>query len=93
MLAKGSGHRTALKCRSMRNAAVRIEAHSGGTRPASPREQIAPLFERLETLEKVTEIGQVTRLLEVSELHKSAARKIVFAPRDAQEAPETTWVP
>jgi 2-methylcitrate dehydratase PrpD len=58
-----------------------------------PREQIAPLFERLETLEKVTEIAQVTRLLEVSELHKVPARKVVFAPRGAQEAPETTWVP
>jgi 2-methylcitrate dehydratase PrpD len=58
-----------------------------------PREQIAPLFERLETLEKVSEIAQVTRLLEVSELHKAPARKVVFAPRGAQEAPETTWVP
>jgi 2-methylcitrate dehydratase PrpD len=58
-----------------------------------PREQIAPLFERLETLEKVTDIAQVTRLLEVSEMHKAPAKKIVFAPRDAQEAPETTWVP
>jgi 2-methylcitrate dehydratase PrpD len=60
---------------------------------ALPREQIAPLFERLETLDKVIEIAQVTRLLEVSELHKAPATKIVFAPRDAQEAPETTWVP
>lgn len=58
-----------------------------------PREQIAPLFERLETLDKVTEIAQLTRLLEVSELHQAPARKIVFSPRDAQEAPETTWVP
>jgi 2-methylcitrate dehydratase PrpD len=58
-----------------------------------PREQIAPLFERLETLEKATEIAQLTRLLEVSELHKPPAGKIVFAPRDAQEAPETSWVP
>lgn len=58
-----------------------------------PREQIAPLFERLETLEKVTEIAQVTRLLEVSELHKAPARKVVFAPSCAQGAPETTWVP
>lgn len=58
-----------------------------------PREQIAPLFERLETLEKVSGIEQVTRLLEVSEMHKSPARKVVFAPRGAQEAPETTWVP
>src|SRR5215470_7304251 len=46
-----------------------------------PREQIAPLFERLETLEKITEIAQVTRLLEVSELHKPPAKKVVFAPR------------
>jgi 2-methylcitrate dehydratase PrpD len=60
---------------------------------ALPREQIAPLFERLETLEKVTDIAQVTRLLEVSELHKAPAKKVVFAPRGAQEAPETTWVP
>jgi len=58
-----------------------------------PREQIAPLFERLETLEKVTEIAQVTRLLEVSELHKPPAKKVVFAPRGAHEAQETTWVP
>ncbi|MBR1229008.1 MULTISPECIES: MmgE/PrpD family protein [unclassified Bradyrhizobium] len=58
-----------------------------------PREQIAPLFERLETLEKVTEIAQVTRLLEVSELHKAPAKKVVFAPRGAHEAQETTWVP
>lgn len=58
-----------------------------------PREQIAPLFERLETFEKVTDIAQVTRLLEVSELHRAPAKKVVFAPRGAQEAPETTWVP
>jgi 2-methylcitrate dehydratase PrpD len=58
-----------------------------------PREQIAPLFERLETLEKVTDIAQVTRLLEVSELYKAPARKVVFASRGAQEVPETTWVP
>jgi len=58
-----------------------------------PREQIAPLFERLETFEKVTEIAQVVRLLEVSELHKAPAKKVVFAPRGAHEAEETTWVP
>jgi 2-methylcitrate dehydratase PrpD len=57
-----------------------------------PREQIAPLFERLETLEKVNEIAQVTRLLEVSELHKPP-RKVVFAPRGTQESQETTRVP
>jgi len=58
-----------------------------------PREQIAPLFERLETLEKVTEIAQVTRLLEVSELHQAPAKKVVFAARGVHEAEETTWVP
>jgi 2-methylcitrate dehydratase PrpD len=60
---------------------------------ALPREQIAPLFERLETLEKVAGISQVTQLLEVSPLHKPQTEKIVFAPRGTQEAPETTWVP
>jgi 2-methylcitrate dehydratase PrpD len=58
-----------------------------------PREQIAPLFERLETFEKVTEMAQLTRLLEVSEFHKPPAPKVVFASRTEQEAPETTWVP
>lgn len=60
---------------------------------ALPREQIAPLFERLETLEKVSEMPQVMRLLEVSDLHKPAPKTIVFAPRGTEEAPETTWVP
>ncbi len=60
---------------------------------ALPREQIAPLFERLETLEKVSEMPQVMRLLEVSDLHKPAPKTVVFAPRGAEEAPETTWVP
>lgn len=58
-----------------------------------PREQIGPLFERLETLEKVGEISQVTQLLEVSPLYKAPPPKIVLAPRGTQEAPETTWVP
>ena len=58
-----------------------------------PREQIAPLFERLETFEKVTEVAQITRLLEVSELHQAPTKEVVFAPRGAQEALETTWVP
>ena len=58
-----------------------------------PRDQIAPLFERLETLDKLTDIAQLTRLLEVTELHRVAANKVVFATRGAEEAPETTWVP
>lgn len=60
---------------------------------ALPREQIAPLFERLETLDKVTDMSQVARLLEVSDLHKPAPKTVVFASRGTEEAPETTWVP
>jgi 2-methylcitrate dehydratase PrpD len=60
---------------------------------ALPREQIAPLFERLETLDSVSDIGQVTRLLEVSSFHTKHPTKIVFAKASEQEAPETTWVP
>jgi 2-methylcitrate dehydratase PrpD len=60
---------------------------------ALPREQIAPLFERLETLEKVAEMPQIMQLLEVSALHQSAPKTVVFAPRGEHEAPETTWVP
>ena len=60
---------------------------------ALPRDQIAPLFELLETLEKASDMTQVTRLLEVSRLHKAPPQKVVFAPRGTEEAPETTWVP
>jgi hypothetical protein len=38
-------------------------------------------------------MSQVMRLLEVSELHKAAFEKVVFAPRGTEAAPETTWVP
>jgi 2-methylcitrate dehydratase PrpD len=60
---------------------------------ALPREQIAPLFERLETLEKVAEMPQIMQLLEVGALHQSAPKTAVIAPRGEYEAPETTWVP
>lgn len=60
---------------------------------ALPREQIAPLFERLETLDTVSDMTQVTRLLEVSSLHSARPAKVVFAKASEQEAPETTWVP
>lgn len=60
---------------------------------ALPREQVAPLFERLETLDSAQNIAQVTRLLEVSALHQAPPSQIVFAPRGAHEAQETTWVP
>jgi 2-methylcitrate dehydratase PrpD len=62
---------------------------------ALPREQVAPLFERLETLDSAADMTQVTRLLEVSPLHtaRSTPGKIVFAKASEQDAPETTWVP
>jgi 2-methylcitrate dehydratase PrpD len=58
-----------------------------------PREQIAPLFERLETLETVSDMRQVTRMAEVSALHRPPPRRVVLAPAGTEVAPETTWVP
>jgi 2-methylcitrate dehydratase PrpD len=59
-----------------------------------PREQIAPLFERLQTLDAADDVSQVTQLAEVSALCDSRRKApISFAHRDEQEAPETTWVP
>ena len=60
---------------------------------ALPREQIAALFERLETLDKVADMIQVTRLLQTSALHQAQAKKVVFAARGEHEPEETTWVP
>lgn len=59
---------------------------------ALPREQIAPLFERLETLEVVSDINQLTRLLQARGAKKTSG-PVSFAVRSEQEAPETTWVP
>jgi 2-methylcitrate dehydratase PrpD len=60
---------------------------------ALPREQIASLFERLETLDKVIDMSQATRLLQTSGLHQPQAKKVVFAARGAHEPEETSWVP
>jgi 2-methylcitrate dehydratase PrpD len=61
---------------------------------ALPREQIAPLFERLETLDTASDVNQVTQLAEVSRLHdRPHAGRVSFARHDAYDAPETTWVP
>ena len=60
---------------------------------ALPREQIASLFERLETLDKVIDMSQSTRLLQTSPLHQPRAKKVVFAARGAHEPEETSWVP
>jgi 2-methylcitrate dehydratase PrpD len=58
-----------------------------------PREQIAPLFERLETLEAARDVGLVTQLAEVR--RRQGARPAVrpTVQRAGQEAPESTWVP
>ncbi|MGE0716109.1 MAG: MmgE/PrpD family protein [Alphaproteobacteria bacterium] len=58
-----------------------------------PRAQIAPLFERLETLEHAADVTQVTKLTEVSPHHKKPPARIVLVPAGTEEAPETTWVP
>lgn len=60
-----------------------------------PREQVMPLFERLETLEKASSIRDVMRLLEVVTRHAphAATAPVRFAKASEQEAVETTWVP
>jgi 2-methylcitrate dehydratase PrpD len=59
-----------------------------------PRDQIAPLFERLETLDAVADLHQITQLAQVSSLHeRPAPTRVSFAPRGTEQAPETTWVP
>jgi hypothetical protein len=63
-------------------------------RRSLPREQIAPLFERLETLDAVADLHQVTQLAQVGRLHeRPAPSRVSFAPRGTEQAPETTWVP
>ena len=57
-----------------------------------PRDQIAPLFERLETIDKVSDLVAVSRLLQASSI-QAAPRKVVFAPRGTHEPEETNWVP
>jgi hypothetical protein len=77
------------------NSAEMWDKFEDCARRALPRDQIAPLFERLDTLDEVTDMTQVTRLLGVSSFHDRgrADKKVVFAPRGAEAAPETTWVP
>ncbi len=58
-----------------------------------PREQIAPLFERLETLESLDDIGVLMRLLETKAMHRRTPAKVKFAHRDEHDPEETTWVP
>ena len=58
-------------------------------------DQVAPLFERLETLETVTDLGQVTRLLEPRVLPSQAAQRMASAAKRSQVSgkEEASWVP
>jgi hypothetical protein len=57
-----------------------------------PRDQIAPLFERLETIDKVKDLATVSRLLQAHGA-QVAPKKVVFAARGTHEPEETNWVP
>jgi 2-methylcitrate dehydratase PrpD len=56
-----------------------------------PRVQVAPLFERLETLDKAAKISDVTLLLQTRA--RTPASKVVFAKRGEHGQEETAWVP
>jgi len=62
---------------------------------ALPKEQIAPLFERLETLEKADNIDRVTALIEArAPVGTSASQTAPAAkPAPTQRAGEANWVP
>ncbi|MBR0816639.1 MmgE/PrpD family protein [Bradyrhizobium liaoningense] len=57
-----------------------------------PRDDIAPLFERLETIDKVKDLTTVSRLLQ-GRGARATPKKVVFAPRGTHEPEETNWVP
>ena len=60
---------------------------------ALPREAVAPLFDALEAIEEVGDIGEVTRLLERAEA-PNVARPQIFAQVERSGVPlETSWVP
>ena len=56
-----------------------------------PRVQVAPLFERLETLDKAAKISDDTLLLQTRA--RTPASKVVFAKRGEHGQEETAWVP
>lgn len=56
------------------------------------RDQVAPLFELLDNIDKVSDIRKLARLLE-AKARPDAARSITFAKAGDHDAPETTWVP
>ena len=55
-----------------------------------PREKVAPLFDRLESLEETSDIGAITRLMESP--GKTAAPRFAEVERDGVPL-ETSWVP
>lgn len=57
-----------------------------------PRDHIAPLFERLETIDKVKDLATVSRLLQ-GRGAQAVSKKVVFAARGTHEPEETNWVP
>lgn len=58
-----------------------------------PKEQIAPLFERLETIDSLKEMDQLTRLLEVIPKPGTVGGKYTLVRAGSEPAPETAWVP
>jgi hypothetical protein len=56
------------------------------------RDIVGPLFERLETIDKVTDLASVSRLLQ-GRPAQASPKKVVFAPRGTHEPEETNWVP
>ena len=74
------------------NVAVRQQLRAGVHR--GQHDQVAPLFERLETLETVTDLNQVTRLLEPRVLPSQTAERMAAAKiRTVAGKEETSWVP
>lgn len=84
--------------RSPRNPMTAIELwdkFEDCARRALPQDRIAPLFERLETLDSMNEVGQLTRLLEVRTTTrvKPGRQSAATASPNHSGRPESTWVP
>lgn len=71
------------------------EKFSDCAKRALPKQDIMPLFERLESLEKVDDVGRLTRLLaRRSSPGARTEQAPTFAPQASDRAlPETSWVP
>lgn len=69
------------------------EAFEANAEQCLPRDRVAPLFETLDTLDKVKNMSLLARLLEAGTQARPDAAKVVFAARGTHEQQETTWVP